>query len=271
MSRTSRYDRFMVTVEIASNAKVGRLTDAEFRCMVTGVWALAAKAPVRGCLLIGDLKAEPGDIARQARCSVAVAKRTLRKMRELGMLENDDENSCERVHDWNEYQPSPRTSSEDIQRQSLHRNAPLRKAIRDRDKDRCRYCGVPVRWNDRRGSTGGTYRYIDAAGPNLAWNIVVACRGCSTSEHDPDLLPGSTPDLLPGRSGSTPRGRNGAETGQKNQPRFCSRSMKLEVEVEEEQDLSVGGAFNENGNPRSATQRFPTDFLKRIDGGRSGS
>lgn len=117
----ARFDRFMVMVELASNAKVGRLTDPEFRCMVTGVWALAAKATIRGCLLVGDLEAEPEDIARQGRCSLPVAKRTLEKMRLLGMLENDEGLGCERVHDWDEINPPPKTDNTAAERQARRR------------------------------------------------------------------------------------------------------------------------------------------------------
>jgi len=123
------FDRFMIAVEISSNAKVGRMTDPEFRCMVTGVWALAAKAPIRGCLLVGDLEVEPADVARQARCSTAVARRTLAKMRDLGMLKRDEELGCERVHDWDAINPPPKTDNTAAERQQRRRDR-LR-ALRD--------------------------------------------------------------------------------------------------------------------------------------------
>jgi hypothetical protein len=116
------FDRFMIAVEISSNAKVGRLTDPEFRCMVTGVWALAAKAPIRGCLLIGDLEAEVSDVARQARCSAAMAGRTMKKMRELGMIERDEGLGCERVHDWDAINPPPKTDNTAAERQQRRRD-----------------------------------------------------------------------------------------------------------------------------------------------------
>lgn len=129
MSGRKAFNRFMIEVEIASNGKVGRLTDPEFRCMVTGVWALAAKSTVRGRLLIGDLLVEPADVARQARCTTAVAKRTMAKMRELGMLEPDDEFGCERVHDWDHINPPPKTDNTAAERQQRRRDR-LR-ALRD--------------------------------------------------------------------------------------------------------------------------------------------
>jgi hypothetical protein len=121
MGRGPKFDRLMVMVEIASNAKVGRLSDSEFRCMVTGVWALAAKAPIRGCLLVGELEAEPEDVARQGRCNLAVAKRTMAKMRKLGMIEHDAELDCERIHDWDEINPPPKMDNTAAERQARRR------------------------------------------------------------------------------------------------------------------------------------------------------
>lgn len=121
MSRPKGYDRIMIAIELAGNAKVGRLNDAEFRCLLTGVWSLAAKSPIRGCLLVGDLEIEPEDVARQARCSPAVARSTLTKMRALGMLERDEEYGCERVHDWDEMNPAPKRDGTAAERQRRRR------------------------------------------------------------------------------------------------------------------------------------------------------
>ena len=107
-----KFDRFMVAVELSANPKIGRLTDAEFRCLVGGVWPLAAKANPRGFLLVGALPAEPSDIAHQARCTTAVAARTMAKLRELGMLEADEPTGWEWVHDWDELNPDPKPSDQ---------------------------------------------------------------------------------------------------------------------------------------------------------------
>lgn len=109
MSRPRSYNRFMVDVELGGNAKVGRLTDAEFRCLITGVWALAAKAEPRGALLVAGQAADERDVARQAHCSPTVAKRTLAKLRQLGMLERD-EAGVEWVHHWDVVNPAPKAS-----------------------------------------------------------------------------------------------------------------------------------------------------------------
>lgn len=85
-------------------------------------------------------------------------------------------------------------------RKELTRDQPLVNAIRARDGNVCRYCGVEVNWKDRRSATGGTYSHIvapSAGGQNTFENVVVCCRGCS--ERDPaPVLPGSSPEPDPG-------------------------------------------------------------------------
>lgn len=106
--RRRKFDRFMVDVELGSNLKIGRFNDGEFRCLITGVWALAAKTEPRGCLSIGGTPATSEDVAHQARCSVALAKRTIEKMVELGMLRYDEEHDWLAIHDWDEVNPAPK-------------------------------------------------------------------------------------------------------------------------------------------------------------------
>lgn len=67
-------------------------------------------------------------------------------------------------------------------RKELTRDGDLIAAIRDRDGDTCRYCGIGVNWKDRRGTSGGTYDHIIpvvAGGANSFDNVVVACRNCN--------------------------------------------------------------------------------------------
>jgi hypothetical protein len=189
-------------VEIGRNLKVARLKPQERWCMVAGVLAVAAKAPVRGALLIGLQRADAADIARQADVSKAMAAATLRKLRELGMLYEDEEIGAEVVRDWDEWQVEPRADANSARRQALHRNVDLRTAIRARDQGLCRYCAVEVQWNDRRGLQGGTYDHIDPRGDNEAENLVVACRACNSRKRDRSaeqagmtLLAPPTPDL----------------------------------------------------------------------------
>ena len=88
--------------------------------------------------------------------------------------------------DWDDYQPTRDDvhDERDYRRRSsdLHRDKELVLAIRERDADRCRYCGVLVDFKARRGPSRGTYSHIDAHGPNTLANVVVACGSCSSSK-----------------------------------------------------------------------------------------
>ena len=52
--------------------------------------------------------------------------------------------------------------------------------IRMRDGDACRYCGLTVRWSDRRGAKGGTYDHRPPGKPASWETSVVACGGCNS-------------------------------------------------------------------------------------------
>jgi len=111
----------MLEVELGGNPKIGRFTDSEFRCLVCGVWPLAAKSPVRGRLLVAGHPVDAADVAHQARCSLTVARRTLEKMRALDMLDADEEYGCERVHDWDQVNPAPKEDPTNAERQARYR------------------------------------------------------------------------------------------------------------------------------------------------------
>jgi hypothetical protein len=64
-------------------------------------------------------------------------------------------------------------------RKALYRDPDLCAAIRQRDKDQCRYCGTPVVWDGGNQAEAGTYDHIDAKGPNTLDNVCVSCRRCN--------------------------------------------------------------------------------------------
>lgn len=129
------YDSFLVTTSLGANRKVRRLTPAERWCAVHGVWAIAAESPERGTLWIAEgVPATERDYAELAGVSLAVAKSTVRKMRELGMLESGD--GAEHVHDWDEHQPSPRPSESPESRRDRKRKSRERHADVTRDTSR---------------------------------------------------------------------------------------------------------------------------------------
>lgn len=76
----------------------------------------------------------------------------------------------------------------DIKRKALYSDAELVAAIRQRDQHKCRYCGLEVHWNDRRGPLGGQYDHVNPRGDNSLENVVVACRRCNNKKG------GRTPD-----------------------------------------------------------------------------
>lgn len=111
------FDRMMIEVEIGGNAKIGRLSDAQFRCLLTGVWALAAKAMPRGYLVVADEPATAHDVAHQAHCTPAVARKTLELLRSMEMIEMDDQLGVEFVHDWWSINPDPKPDPTNAERQ----------------------------------------------------------------------------------------------------------------------------------------------------------
>ncbi len=129
-----RYDRYMLAIGIGTHPKFATLTDSEFRAHVAGVLAVAAMSPIRGSLLVGDLPAEAVHIAAAAGVPRKIALTTMEKLRAIGVLEQDDEHGCLRVHDWEDINPPPKADRGNAERQARHRarNA-LRNAPRNAD------------------------------------------------------------------------------------------------------------------------------------------
>lgn len=105
-------------------------------------------------------------------------------------------------------------------RQALVRLPELRAFIRERDCDRCRYCGAQVRWKDRRSPQGGTYDHVDPEGPNTDDNLVVCCRACNAKKGSRTpaaagmtlLEPGTNLDTDPGQGLDLSRPETHTET-----------------------------------------------------------
>lgn len=85
--------------------------------------------------------------------------------------------------DWNDSASERAVKTESNRRRiELFRDKDTRELVKTRDQGLCRYCGIEVRWNDRRGAEGGTYDHIDPAAANDVSNLVVCCRGCNSSK-----------------------------------------------------------------------------------------
>lgn len=123
MSPRQKFDRYMVALGVGTHPKLARLTDAEWRAHIGGVLAVAAMSQIRGRLLVGDLPAEPIDIASAAGVSEKVAESAMRKLLAVGVLLGDDEYGCLRVHDWDDVNPPPKTDNTAAERQQRRRDA----------------------------------------------------------------------------------------------------------------------------------------------------
>jgi DNA-directed RNA polymerase subunit RPC12/RpoP len=75
---------------------------------------------------------------------------------------------------------SPEAIARFARSKALSRDRRLCEQIKERDANRCRYCGIRVNWNDRSGSRGGTYDHVDPDGINSLDNVVVSCRRCNS-------------------------------------------------------------------------------------------
>ena len=149
---------------------------------------------------------------------------------DLGRLlhRHGDDCRCLERHDWSVERggywihdflgKNPSRAENDVHRakQRELKDKELRAAVKARDGNRCRYCGIEVRWADRKTSQGGVLDHVDPRRADGATNLVVACRGCNSRKQDctpeaagmellpaPNIYAGSTPDLLPIYAGST--------------------------------------------------------------------
>lgn len=105
------FDRFLIHTRVAGHRKVRRLKaikDGRW-CYLTGILGLAAESPERGVLLISEgVPAAHEDIADHADVSVKVARATVAAALEVGLLHDRD--GAWQVHDWDDWNPSPKAS-----------------------------------------------------------------------------------------------------------------------------------------------------------------
>ena len=139
MSPRKHFTRFMVANDNGRNLKWARFTDAEFRALIQGILPIASQADPRGAFMVGTQPATAEDVAFLApRVSKRTAQKAIDRMRELGMLEHDDEIGGEWVHDWDLLNPAPKQDSTnaDRQRRFRDRQKALRNAVTDGVTDR---------------------------------------------------------------------------------------------------------------------------------------
>lgn len=143
--------------------------------------------------------------------------------------------------DWNPKRDDIEASREwDRRRKELYTQPGLVEEVRARDQDRCRYCGTPVNWKDRRGPIGGQYDHVIPRGENTASNIVVACRSCNFKKG------GRTPDeagitLLPVLN------QNGTSSGLSRGPSSGSESGSSSLSRDRAGDAGLGSGSGYSG------------------------
>ncbi len=126
------FDAFLVPHERGADRRWSRLTVPERWCAVFGVEAIASKSPERGCLRIAEgVPAEAEDFAAQAGegVTVAVARSTIKKMRDLGLIVRHDD-GVECVADWHERQRDPKHKPSDSRESRRARKAAQRERER---------------------------------------------------------------------------------------------------------------------------------------------
>lgn len=98
-------------------------------------------------------------------------------------------------------------------RQALFRDPELKRAVRDRDRDGCRYCGRPVRWGKGQAPDSATYSHVDPGKENTLDNIVTACLTCSTAKGTRSLSESGLRLVSPGQNLSRNASRNATAKG----------------------------------------------------------
>lgn len=116
------YDRVMIEHDIGRNRKLRRHFKPDERwAYVAGVICIAGAAPIRGTFAVGNEPADERDVAEMADVKPAVARKTIDKLRELGMLVADAELGCDWLYGFDERNPAPKKDVTGAERQRRFR------------------------------------------------------------------------------------------------------------------------------------------------------
>ncbi len=152
-----------------SHPKLLRLSDKAFRLWVWGL-TYSQQHLTDGWL---PERSQPADLKRATNEIVAI-----------GLWEKTD--NGHQIHDYLDWNDSKSVVVEARQlakvRMALVRDPELRKALRERDQDQCRFCGIEVNWADRKSRGGATYDHVRPGGGDTLDNLVIACRGCNSKK-----------------------------------------------------------------------------------------
>jgi len=109
------------------------------------------------------------------------------------------------VHYYLQWNPTKEEVDVERAKRAELKDRDLLAAIRDRDKDMCRYCGCQTKWSDRRSAGALVFDHVDPAQACGARNLVVACKSCNSRKgaRTPEaagMLLRPEPDTDPGWS-----------------------------------------------------------------------
>ena len=160
------------------NQKITALSDSAFRLWVRGL-SYCQTALTDGLIPNNALK----QMGAKRRDVATLSTPQVNGMAPLWEPHDDGFQVHHYLH-WNDCREKVKERQQkSIVRKVFFTDTELRAALRARDGDICRYCGVTVLWTDRRGAQGATYDHVD---PDRAYdeidNLVVACRGCNSKK-----------------------------------------------------------------------------------------
>lgn len=115
------FDRYMVAIGAGHHRKFARFTDSERCAHFLGVLSIAAAAPIRGYLLVGDHEADEVEVAQEASVTLKAAESALQKAKDRGLLIYDGEVGAWRVHDWDDFNPTPKKDPTAAERMRAYR------------------------------------------------------------------------------------------------------------------------------------------------------
>lgn len=86
-------------------------------------------------------------------------------------------------------------------RVALQRVPGLKRKLRERDGDLCRYCAREVRWGNGRAPDSGTWDWLEPGGEPSAENVVTACTACARAKAGRSLEDSGMTLLAPPAAG----------------------------------------------------------------------
>jgi hypothetical protein len=101
------------------------------------------------------------------------------------------------VHDWLVHNPSRGENTVHRAKKRELNDVDLRHAVRLRDGNACRYCGIVVPWQDKKGPNRLSIDHVDPTIAGGAGNLVVACTPCNSAKKDARTPEAAGLTLLP--------------------------------------------------------------------------